>query len=56
MSRAVALASTAPAERWADIALGSGYFDQSHFIRDFRDFAGVTPAAVFSRAWYENFA
>ena len=32
-----------------DAALGSGYYDQSHLIRDFRKFSGLTPAAYFDR-------
>ncbi|MGI8990778.1 MAG: DUF6597 domain-containing transcriptional factor [Bryobacteraceae bacterium] len=28
---------------WADVSLDSGYFDQAHFIHDFRAFSSLTP-------------
>ena len=33
---------------WSDIALAAEYFDQAHLIRDFHQFTGQTPMAVFS--------
>ena len=36
------------ASNWSDIALEAEYFDQAHLIRDFHQFTGRTPMAVFS--------
>jgi AraC-like DNA-binding protein len=34
---------------WTEIAIGGGYFDQAHFIHDFRAFSGVSPSVYFQR-------
>lgn len=34
---------------WAQLALECGYFDQSHLIRDFQEFAGSAPERFLSR-------
>jgi len=41
--RAVGLASRGGEVDWTRVALDCGYFDQAHFIHDFRAFAGITP-------------
>ena len=33
---------------WVEIALDCGYYDQAHFIHDFKSFSGQPPAAYFN--------
>jgi AraC-like DNA-binding protein len=35
--------------QWSQIALESGYFDQAHFIHDFKHFSGFTPNEYIKR-------
>jgi AraC-like DNA-binding protein len=41
--RAVTQAHRGRSVDWSGVALDCGYFDQAHFIHDFRSFAGMTP-------------
>jgi AraC-like DNA-binding protein len=42
-SKAYRLREEFPQLNWTRIAHECGYFDQMHFIRDFKEFAGITP-------------
>jgi AraC-like DNA-binding protein len=39
--------------RWAELALGCGYYDQSHFINEFRSFSGLSPVEFVRRSRHE---
>jgi AraC-like DNA-binding protein len=53
--RAVALANRGGDVDWPRLALDCGYFDQAHFIHDFRSFAGLTPTEYQSaRTSFQN--
>jgi AraC-like DNA-binding protein len=38
-----------PGATWVETAIACGYYDQAHLIRDFRRFAGQTPAVLLAR-------
>jgi AraC-like DNA-binding protein len=38
-----------PSPNWASLALDLGYFDQSHFIREFLEFSGLSPTDYLNR-------
>jgi AraC-like DNA-binding protein len=46
--RAVTLVNRGRHIDWSQVALDCGYFDQAHFINDFRSFSGLTPTGYLS--------
>lgn len=46
LQRAVSAADGRATLEWASLAIGSGYCDQAHMIREFRDFTGLTPVEL----------
>src|SRR5690606_22157944 len=49
LQEAAELIEQDPATTWTEIAMGLGYFDQAHFIKDFKAVLGQTPAEY--KAW-----
>ncbi|HEY7616139.1 MAG TPA: helix-turn-helix domain-containing protein [Terriglobales bacterium] len=50
----VSRAKSAP--EWSELALDCGYYDQAHFIHEFQEFAGMTPAEYSrKRTEYPNY-
>jgi AraC-like DNA-binding protein len=48
------LRTASPAKMpWADLALSCGYYDQSHFINEFKSFSGLTPFEFLERTRHE---
>ena len=53
--RALALSGRGHDVDWTRVAMDCGYFDQAHFIHDFRSFAGLTPTGYQSaRTSFQN--
>ncbi|MGY6741151.1 MAG: helix-turn-helix domain-containing protein [Cecembia sp.] len=45
-SNAYRLFERSEVPNWSEIAYLSGYYDQMHFIKDFKEFAGITPTMM----------
>ena len=57
-TRAIQIVNRRAHVTWTDLALTCGYYDQSHFNRDFREFANMSPSAYLAhrRPWLNHVA
>lgn len=44
------IARRAPEQSFTDLAIAAGYYDQAHFIKDFKAFTGLAPRRFFDSA------
>lgn len=49
-NRALDLKATRPGISWTEICFIAGYYDQNHFIKEFRQFAGMAPVSFFKNS------
>jgi len=52
-NEAIKLMKTGKFERLTDVAHALNFYDQSHFIRDLKEFSGITPKSIFQKV--DNF-
>ncbi len=45
--KAYKILESKPTVSWTDLAYGAGYYDQMHFIKDFKEFSKLTPTLVY---------
>ncbi|MBD2767565.1 helix-turn-helix transcriptional regulator [Hymenobacter sp. BT664] len=50
--RMASIVRSTPSERFLDLAFDRGYYDQSHFNKDFKSFTGLTPTQFYNSSTF----